>query len=65
MIIWGFKKSCKFWLESESMFDEKKKGDFTDSELKEIRILIYKNKEILINQFFLFYNNHVVKATRK
>jgi hypothetical protein len=61
----GFKKSCKFWLEPEIMIDESKTGDFTDSELREIELLIHENKLILMNQLNLFYKQVPVKAIRK
>jgi hypothetical protein len=60
----GYKKSCKFWLEPQIEMDEKKVGDFSDIELNEIKMLILKHKEIILQQLQLFYNNKSVKAIR-
>ena len=61
----GFKRSCKFWLEPEVELDEKKKGNFTDIELKEVEKLVKENQNILLKQLELFYTNKQVKAIRK
>ncbi len=61
----GYKKSCKFWLEPQITLDENKQGDFTPKELKEIEKLIEENKEDLLKQLELFYDNKPVKAIRK
>lgn len=61
----GFKKSCKFWLEPEVELDENKKGDFTETELREIKKLTAENKELILQQLKLFYAGQNVKAIRK
>lgn len=61
----GFKRACKFWLEPEIKLDEKKKGDFLEVELNEIKKMVIENKDILLKQLELFYNNKPVKAIRK
>ena len=61
----GYKKSCKFWLEPETMLDENKKGDFTETELKEIRKLIEENKKLILQQLELFYQGKLVKSIKK
>lgn len=61
----GYKKSCKFWLEPETMLDENKKGDFTETELREIRKLIEENKELILQQLELFYQGKLVKSIKK
>jgi len=61
----GFKRSCKFWLETEVSLDENKKGDFTDKEIREIADLIQENKQILLAQLELFYTYQQVKAIRQ
>jgi hypothetical protein len=61
----GYKRSCKFWLEPMIELDENKKGDFTDTELNEIKKLIEENLEIIVEQLDLFYANKQVKAIRK
>ena len=61
----GYKKSCKFWLEPEVMLDENKKGDFTETELREIRKLIEENKELILQQLELFYEGKPVKSIKK
>ena len=61
----GFKRSCKFWLEPTIELDRNKKGDFSETELNEIKKLIEENKSILISQLELFYKNESVKAIRK
>ncbi|MCY7420800.1 MAG: DUF4160 domain-containing protein [Chitinophagaceae bacterium] len=61
----GYKKSCKFWLEPVTMLDENKKGDFTETELKEIRKLIEENKELILQQLELFYQGKLIKSIKK
>ena len=61
----GFKRACKFWLEPELSLDPEKKGDFSETELSEIKRLIDVHKDILLNQLELFYNKKTVKAIRK
>lgn len=61
----GFKKACKFWLEPEIELDKSKVGNFRAHELTEINNLIVNNKDILMSQLDLFYNNKPVKAIRK
>jgi hypothetical protein len=61
----GFKRSCKFWLEPEISLDENKTGDFSERELREIENLIKENRDVLVAQLDLFYNNEPVKAIRK
>ncbi len=61
----GFKRACKFWLEPKIELDENKKGNFTETELTEIKKLIEENKIILLEQLELFYNQKQVKAIRK
>jgi hypothetical protein len=61
----GFKRACKFWLEPELVLDHGKKGDFSEAELNEIKILIDDHKSILLKQLELFYNHKPVKAIRK
>ena len=61
----GYKKSCKFWLEPEIILDENKKGNFTEIELREIKILIEENEELILQQLKLFYTGQIVKSIRK
>ena len=61
----GYKKSCKFWLEPEIILDENKKGNFTEIELREIKILIEENEELILQQLKLFYAGQIVKSIRK
>ena len=61
----GFKRACKFWLEPEIELDRKKKGEFSEVELKEIENLIKQHRSVLLKQLELFYNNKPVKAIRK
>ena len=61
----GFKRACKFWLEPKIELDEKKKGDFSEVELNEIKKLVAEHKSILLKQLEFFYNNTPVKAIRK
>jgi hypothetical protein len=61
----GYKKSCKFWLEPDVQLDESKLGDFSQTELNEIRRLIIEHKDVILHQLDLFYNREVVKAIRK
>jgi hypothetical protein len=61
----GYKKSCKFWLEPEVKLDENKIGDFSHSELNEIRKLIIEHKDLILQQLDLFYKRQVVTAIRK
>jgi hypothetical protein len=60
----GFKKSCKFWLEPTIELDDKKKGEFSDRELREIAKLIHDHKATIMNQLSLFYQHQEVKAIR-
>ena len=52
-------------MEPEVELDTKKKGDFSETELNEIRNLIKENKTILLKQLELFYTNKTVTAIRK
>lgn len=61
----GYKHACKFWLEPEIALDKKKKGNFNEEELNEIKKLVEKNKDILLKQLELFYNHKPVKAIRQ
>jgi hypothetical protein len=61
----GYKNSCKFWLEPEVKLDESKSGDFSQTELNEIRKLIIEHKGLILQQLDLFYKQQVVKAIRK
>ena len=61
----GFKRACKFWLEPKIELDIKKKGDFSERELNEIKKVIIENKDILLKQLELFYANKSIKAIRK
>jgi hypothetical protein len=61
----GFKRSCKFWMEPTIELDENKKGDFSETELNEIKKLIEENKKIIMEQLELFYHSKPVKAIRK
>lgn len=61
----GFKRSCKFWLETEIALDALKKGEFTTIELNEIEKLLREHKNELFAQLELFYANLPVKALRK
>jgi hypothetical protein len=61
----GYKKSCKFWLEPEVTLDENKMGDFSQTELNEIRKLIIEHKDLILQQLDLFYKRQVVTAIRK
>lgn len=61
----GYKKSCKFWLEPDVELDKKKKGDFSEVELNEIKKLVLENKDILVKQLDIFYDKKQVKAIRK
>jgi hypothetical protein len=61
----GFKRACKFWLEPQIKLDENKKGDFSEAELNEIKKLIEENRNILLQQLELFYNNKPIKAIKK
>lgn len=61
----GHKISCKFWLEPEVELDGSKTGVFTHTELNEIRKLIIENKEVILAQLDLFYQEKTVKAIRK
>lgn len=65
IITGGFKRLCKFWLEPEIALNETKKGDFSEKELIEIKGLVIENKELLIKQLDIFYNQQQVKAIRK
>jgi len=48
-----------------SNIDENKKGEFSETELKEIRKLIIENKDVILAQLDLFYAEKPVKAIRK
>ncbi len=61
----GYKVSCKFWLEPETELDVNKRGEFSETELNEIRKLIIENKEVILEQLDLFYQGKPVKAIRK
>jgi hypothetical protein len=61
----GFKRACKFWLEPEIVIDIGKVGDFKEYELVEIKTLVTANRQLLMDQLDLCYNNKVVKAIRK
>ena len=61
----GFKRACKFWLDPEIELDENKTGDFSKVELNEIKKLITENKNLIMQQLELFYNNKPIKAIRK
>ena len=61
----GYKISCKFWLEPLVELDENKKGDFSVTELTEIRKLIIENNELILKQLETFYQGRPVKAIRK
>lgn len=61
----GYKKSCKFWLEPEVKLDEGKIGDFSQTELNEIRKLIIEHKDVILQQLDLFYKQQAVTAIRK
>ncbi len=61
----GFKRSCKFWLEPKVELETNKIGDFKEHELTAIKKLIIDNKEILMKQLDLFYDNKPIKAIRK
>ena len=60
----GYKKSCKFWLEPDIEPDEKKKGEFTSKELREIEKLIHQHKDMLLEQLDKFYQGKPVTAIR-
>ena len=45
--------------------DENKKGNFTEIELREIKILIEENEELILQQLKLFYTGQIVKSIRK
>ena len=61
----GYKKSCKFWMEPTIELDESKAGDFSQTELNEIRKLIIEHKEVILQQLDLFYKRQFVTAIRK
>ena len=61
----GFKRACKFWLAPKIELDEKKRGNFSEVELNEIKKLVTEHKDILLKQLELFYSNAPVKAIRK
>lgn len=61
----GYKKSCKFWMEPNIELEESKAGDFSQTELNEIRKLIIEHKDVILQQLDLFYKRQVVTAIRK
>ncbi len=61
----GYKKSCKFWLEPDVLLDANKTGEFSETELTEIRKLIIEHKKVILKQLDLFYKGQPVKAVRK
>jgi len=60
----GFKRSCKYWLEPDIELDNKKRGEFSEQELREIHRLIELHKVTLMDQLTLFHQGKEIKAIR-
>lgn len=58
----GSQKLCKIWLEPQVVVD--KKGEFTDTQVKQILQICNENKTTLLKQWHVFKQGNKVKTIK-